>query len=86
MNTVNKKGQYIAYAYIDPKEKTVYDYTRNYTDKGIVTEFNIQYYGRRSKHWSYRETYEYTNNGRNKISNHYNYKNRLIYKEYTVVY
>lgn len=86
VNTVNKKGQYIAYTYIDPKEKTVYDYTRNYTDKGIVTEFNIQYYGRRSKHWSYRETYEYTNNGRNKISNHYNYKNRLIYKEYTVVY
>lgn len=86
VNTVNKKGQYIAYAYIDPKGRTVYDYTRKFDDKGNVTEFEIHHYRRRSRHWSYRETYLNTNDGKYEITSHYNHKNQLIYKEYTVVY
>ena len=86
VNTVNKKGQYIAYAYINPKGETVYDYTRKFDDEGNVIEFDIHYYRRRSRHWSYRETYLNTNDGKYEITSHYNHKNQLIYKEYTVVY
>lgn len=86
VNTINKKGQYIAYAYIDPKGKTVYDYTRKFDNEGNVTEFEIHHYRRRSRHWSYRETYLNTDDGKSEITSHYNYKNQLIYKEYTVMY
>lgn len=86
VNTVNKKGQYIGYAYINPKGETVYSYTRKFDDNGWVVEFTINYPSRKKQHLSYRETFVRTNNGKNVTTTHYNYKNSLLFKEYTVMY